>query len=97
VVLLCLARVCEMGHRYSGCKDVVHSRLSTGATAPAARKIIKRLSPERKLNSTEILREIIYQEENRNTCLVSARAGKRGGERERERETSPECHLSVPM
>jgi hypothetical protein len=35
-------------------KDVMHSRLSAGAIAPAARKIIKRLTPERQLNSTEI-------------------------------------------
>jgi len=47
----------------------MHSRLSVGAIAPAARKIIKRLSPERKLNNTEILREIIYQEGNKENCL----------------------------
>jgi hypothetical protein len=61
-------------------KVVMHSRRSAGAIAPAARKIIKRLSPERKLDSTESLREIIYQEGNKNKCLVS----ERGGERERE-------------
>ena len=81
MVLLCLARVCEIGHRYSGGEDVMHSRLSAGAIAPATRKIIKRLSPERKLNNTEILREIIYQEENKKKCLVSAR-GREGRETE---------------
>jgi len=46
-------------------KDVMHRRLSVGAIAPAARKLIKRLSPERKFNNTEILRETIYLEGNK--------------------------------
>ena len=51
-------------------RSVMHGRRSDGVIAPAAIKIIKRLSPERKLSGTEMLREIIYREENKKKCLV---------------------------
>lgn len=88
MVLLCLARVCEIGLRYSGGKDVMYSRRSAAAIAPAARKIIEILTLERKLNSTEILRETIYQEENIKKCLVRE-YGREIGRSER--------HLSLQM
>ena len=71
-------------------KDVMHSSLSVGAITPAARNIIKRLSPERKFNNTEILREIVYQEGNKENCLESGRERERDRERETERERERE-------
>ena len=55
----CVWRGCARDGTHILGKVVQHSRRSAGAIAPAARKIIRRLSPERKLDSTEILREVI--------------------------------------